>query len=284
MDNDLTILQSQLNELSLAVISYLPSLIGGVLIFLIGRWIAGLVRKFVVRAGIRVGFDKVINQTGITGGLEQADIKQSPLELLATFVYWLILLNILLIALDTLQLSPVADPLRDFIDFLPQILVAIVILIGGALVAQSVGRVVQAAMAGIGVELHEAVGQLVRFLLLIIVIVIALEHLGLDVTLFTNLITTMIAIAFAGLALAFGLGGRGLARNVLAGFYARDVYAQGDTIVINEEEGILIGIGSMNSEVLINDVRLVIPNTQLTETEVRVKVQSSNNAREPIED
>lgn len=280
MDNDLTVLQTQLTEFGLAVLNYLPSLIGGILIFLIGRWAASLIRKFIIQAGTRVGLDKIIEQTGITTGLKQANIKQSPLELFGTFVYWLILLNIILVALDTLQLSLVADPLRDFIDFLPQILVAIVILVGGALVAQFVGRIVQAAVAGMGVEFHEAVGQMVRFLLLIIVVVIALEHIGLDVTLFTNLITTMIAIAFAGLALAFGLGGRALARNVLAGFYAREVYSQGDTVVINGEEGILIGIGSMNTEVLINDERLVIPNTQLTETAVRVKIESPPNETE----
>ena len=271
MENELTTLQTQLTTLSAAVLNYLPSLIGGILIFVIGRWLANLFKRFLIQFGERIHFNDLIANTGLSKGLAQANIKQTPLELFSQLIYWLILLNLLLVTLDTLQLSLIADPLRDFIDFLPQILAAIVILISGALVAQFIGRIVQGTIASMGVEFHEAIGQLVRVLLLIIVIVIAMEHIGLDVTLFTNLIITMIAIAFAGLALAFGLGGRTLARNVLAGFYARDLYTQGDTVLINGEEGILIGIGSMNAEILFAEERLVIPNTQLTETAVRIK-------------
>lgn len=271
MDNDLTTLQAQLIDFGRAVLNYLPSLVGGLLIFLIGLWGARLLVRLFTRLGERIGLNALVDQTGITSGLKQANIKQTPLELIGQFIYWLILLNVLLIALETLRLDVVADPLRSFIAFLPQLLIALVILVVGALVAQFIGRVVQASFAGMGIEFHEALGQMVRGLLLIVVIVIAMEHIGLDVTLFTNLVTYIIAIAFAGLALAFGLGGRELARNVLAGFYARDMYKLGDQLIINGQEGILVGIGTMNAELLVGQERLVIPNTQLTETAVRVR-------------
>ncbi len=274
MENELTALQQQLVDLGSAVLNYLPYLLGGILVFFIGRWVAKLVVKLLTQVGERIGFNELIEQTGISGGLRQANIKQSPLELTALLIYWLILLNVLLIALDTLRLTVIANSLRNLISFLPQILVAVVILVVGALVAQFIGRVVQAAIAGMGVEFHEAIGQMVRGLILIVVVVIAMEHIGLDATLFTNLVTYIIAIIFAGLALAFGLGGRQLARNVLAGFYARDMFKLGDRLIVEGQEGVLIGIGSMNTELLVGEERLVIPNTQLTETAVRVMVPS----------
>ncbi|MCB0033439.1 MAG: mechanosensitive ion channel [Anaerolineales bacterium] len=270
MENELTALQQQLVSLGSAVLNYLPYLLGGILVFFLGRWVAKLVAKLLTQVGERIGFNELIEQTGISGGLRQANIKQSPLELTALLIYWLILLNVLLIALDTLRLTVIANSLRNLISFLPQILVAVVILVVGALVAQFIGRVVQAAIAGMGVEFHEAIGQMVRGLILIVVVVIAMEHIGLDATLFTNLVTYIIAIIVAGLALAFGLGGRQLARNVLAGFYARDMFKLGDRLIIDGQEGVLIGIGSMNTELLVGEERLVIPNTQLTETAVRV--------------
>lgn len=275
MENELTALQQQLVDFGSAVLNYLPYLIGGILVFFIGRWVAKLVVKLLTQLGERIGFNNVIEQTGISGGLRQANIKQTPLELTGQLIYWLILLNVLLITLDTLRLTVIADSLRNLIVFLPQILVAVVILVVGALVAQFIGRVVQGAIAGMGVEFHEAIGQMVRGLILIVVVVIAMEHIGLDATLFTNLVTYMIAIIFAGLALAFGLGGRQLARNVLAGFYARDTFNLGDRLIVDGQEGVLIGIGSMNTELLVGEERLVIPNTQLTESAVRVRVPPS---------
>lgn len=274
MENELTALQQQLVDLGSVVLNYLPYLLGGILVFFIGRWVAKLVVKLLTQVGERIGFNELIEQTGISGGLRQANIKQSPLELTVLLIYWLILLNVLLITLDTLRLTVIANSLRNLISFLPQILVAVVILVVGALVAQFIGRVVQAAIAGMGVEFHEAIGQMVRGLILIVVVVIAMEHIGLDATLFTNLVTYIIAIIFAGLALAFGLGGRQLARNVLAGFYARDMFKLGDRLIVEGQEGVLIGIGSMNTELLVGEERLVIPNTQLTETAVRVMVPS----------
>jgi small-conductance mechanosensitive channel len=79
--------------------------------------------------------------------------------------------------------------------------------------------------------------------------------------LLTNLVTLMVG----GLALAFGLGGRDVARNVLAGFYAREQFATGDTLLIDGEEGTLEGIGTLNTEIHVDEVRLIVPNTRLTE-------------------
>jgi small-conductance mechanosensitive channel len=104
-----------------------------------------------------------------------------------------------------------------------------------------------------------------------------LEQLGIDAQILITIFTNVITITVAGLALAFGLGGRDVARNVLAGYYAREQYHAGDVIVINGDEGVLEGIGTMNAEIRVGDDILIVPNTRLTNTAVKIRELSTGN-------
>ena len=272
---DFATLQDQLRALGAAIWNYLPNLLGATLLLATGYLFAKLFTRLLQQGVERLGFDKLIAETGMTRALEQAKLTQKPSELLGRIVYWLIMLNLVIIVLRILGLDIIAEPLDQVISYLPQILIALIILVAGIIAAQFMGRVLQAAVASMGVEFSEAVGQLVQFLLIIMVVIISLQVVGLDVTIFTNLIINTFTIIVAGLALAFGLGGRGLAQNVLAGYYAREMFAEGDRVLVAEQEGILIGIGTVNCELLLQaqNERLVLPNRWLTNGQVRIKLQ-----------
>jgi small-conductance mechanosensitive channel len=123
-----------------------------------------------------------------------------------------------------------------------------------------------------GIEFSKAIANIVWFVLLAIVVIVVVQQMGIEAQLLTDIFTYVIVILLAGLALAFGLGGRDVVRNVLAGFYAREMYKPGDHIIIDETEGVLQGIGSLNSEVMVGDNQIVIiPNTHLTENKITVR-------------
>jgi small-conductance mechanosensitive channel len=136
--------------------------------------------------------------------------------------------------------------------------------------AQALGKVAQAAVASMGVEFHEGIGRGVRGLLLVITTVLAVEQLGLNLTFLTDALTNLLTIVVAGLALAFGLGGRDVVRNVLAGYYARDQFAPGEGLVVDGEVGTLESIGTVNTQIGLGEEVLVVPNSSLTEGTVRV--------------
>ncbi|MCP5095055.1 MAG: mechanosensitive ion channel, partial [Chloroflexi bacterium] len=162
-------------------------------------------------------------------------------------------------------------PLRNLIAYLPRLLAAFATLTAGVLLAQFLGRAAQAAMSGMGVEFHEEVGQGVNMLLIIMVVIVVLEQLGIDATVLTTLFTNVLTIIVGGLALAFGLGGRDVARNALAGYYAREQFNTGERLVVDDVEGMLEGIGTLNCELRVGNELLIIPNTKLTDTAVRIK-------------
>ncbi len=268
---DIEVIRAALTNMVTNAISYLPRLATAVFILILGWIIARVVASVIRRVAERLRLDSLLERTGVNAGLERAQIKKTGSELLGMFLFWIIFLNFLLIGLESMGLNAAVEPLRNLIAYLPRLLAALATLTAGVLLSQFLGRAAQAAMSGMGVEFHQEVGQGVNILLIIMVVIVVLEQLGIDASIMTSILTNVITLIMAGLALAFGLGGRSVAQNVLAGYYAREQFSAGDTLFIDGQEGSLAGIGTLNSEVVVGQDRLVIPNIRLTEEAVKIK-------------
>ena len=258
------------------LIEFIPGLLSAMIVLILGWIVSRLIAAAIRRLAQRVNLEDLLDKAGLLGGLRQAGVKEPPDAILGRLVFWIIFLNFLLIALETLGLAAAVDPLRNFIAFLPSVLVGIITLIAGSLLAKFIGQTVQAAMAGMGVEFHETLGSLVRVLVTVLVVIIVIEQMGLDVSLLNSTFVTLLTLAFAGISLAFGLGGRHLARGVLAGFYARESFNPGDRVLIDGFEGTIELIGTLNTELSGETGRLVIPNTRLTEQNVQLIAHSAD--------
>lgn len=279
---DLEVVQSAFDNMITGAISFAPRLVITILILILGYIVSKIIANIVERIADRLGIDGILARTGVKAGLEKAQISQSAGELLGKFLYWIIFLNFVLIGLENLGLQEAVQPLRDLIAFLPRILIALITLTAGILLAQFMGKAAEAAMRGMGVDFHEEVGQGVNVLLIIMIVIVVLEQLGIDAQILTSIFTNIVTIVVAGLALAFGLGGREVARNVLAGHYAREQYSAGDLITISDQEGFLEGIGTLNAEIRVGDDLLIVPNVRLTGSAVKIREVADNDGK-PIE-
>ncbi len=263
--------QSAFTDLATRVIAYLPTVLLALVILLVGWALARLLAALARRLARRLGLDDAVARGGLAEGLAQAKITRPASDLFALLIFWLVFLATLLLALETLGWTLAILPLQDLISYLPRVLAAILILVVGAWLAQALGKVAQAAVASMGVEFHEGIGRGVRGLLLVVTTVLAVEQLGLNLTFLTDALTNLLTIVVAGLALAFGLGGRDVVRNVLAGYYARDQFAPGEGLVVDGEVGTLESIGTVNTQIALGEEILVVPNSSLTEGTVRVR-------------
>lgn len=268
---DLSIIRNAISNMVANGIAFFPRLITGIVVLGMGWILARIIAAVVRRLAERIGFNKIIERTGVSEGLIKAEIKRPASELVALLIFWTIFLNFLLIGLESMGLDAAVLPLRNLIGYLPRFLAAMSTLVAGILLAQFLGRSTQAAMASMGIEFHQQLGQGVNALLMVMVVIVVLQQLGVDATILINIFTNVVSLVVAGLALAFGLGGRDVSRNVLAGFYAREQFSLGDVLEIDGVEGELTGIGTLNAEIVTPNGRLIIPNVRLTETAVQIK-------------
>ena len=215
----MSLLQSVLaafsNALSL-VFSFIPKLIGFLLILLIGWLIATALSKGITLLLRKLGFDRIAERIGLTRLEQQMGVKLDAAGLLGQVVYWFVFLIFLVPAVDTLGLTAVSNILNSLIAFIPNVFVALIVLFLGALAANVVAGIVAGATSSANVGNPRLFANIARYAVLGFVALIALEQLQIAPALLNILFTAIVGSAALAFALAFGLGGQDAARRLLA--------------------------------------------------------------------
>src|SRR3954471_24804120 len=199
----------------------LPRLVVAIIVFLAGWLLARLVRFAVARALRAVNFNVLTERAGMDGFLRNGGIEADTTDLLALLCYWLIILAALIIGFNSLGLIYITDLLGKVVLFVPKVMVALVILAFGAYFARVVGNSVSAYGRNIHLQDADLLGSIARYAILTFVVLIALDqvNVGGDIVRQTFLIV-LAGIVFA-IALAFGLGGKDWAAELLERWWPR---------------------------------------------------------------
>lgn len=264
-------IQLAFSGLIIQFVNFLPSMLTAIVILLVGWLLARLLAGIARRLASRLGVDRMVTRSGLADGLAEAKVSRSASELIGMLIFWLVMLSFVIASLDYLGLEIAALPIEALLRFLPRLGAAILVLIVGAVLAQFLGQTTQAAAASMGVDIHRQLGRGVRMILLVATGIIAVQQLGVDLSLFTGTFINVITIGAAGLALGFALGGRDIFRNILAGFYAKEAFRLGEHVIIDGQQGTLEAIGTISAEISQADGRLVIPNQHLIDSQVQVR-------------
>jgi small-conductance mechanosensitive channel len=227
-------LAAALTGLAAVVATFLPRLAASLLVLLIGWALARLLGWLVDSLLARLGLDRLAEETGLTEDLARVGLRVRPARIVGRLAYFIVLVAALVQAVDVLGLAPLSDALRRLLEFMPNVVLALAILLGGALAGEALARAVGAALARAGVLYHAVVATLVRLLVLILALLMALQQLTIEAGfVFAVLLLLLGAAAFAA-ALAFGWGARTVAENVASGRHVEQNFAEGDVVAILE--------------------------------------------------
>jgi small-conductance mechanosensitive channel len=266
------------------IVAWLPSLLGALLWLLLG-WIVARLLQFILSNLLRrLGLDRVAERAGATQVLTNAGLNPSASYLIARVVYWLILLVFILAAAESLGLQGVVETLRAVIAYVPNILAAALILLLGSLIARLLGDAVGALAVQSGLSSGVIVGQAVRYILLIFVGILTLGQLGIQTTLLTTVIIVLITAIALSLALAFGIGSRDLARNIMAGMHAKETFVIGQQLQVREQTGQLVSIGPVKATIETQNGLISFPNSVLIEEEVAIVGRLSEGSDKSVEE
>lgn len=207
-------LTQTMEGLSAMLADFLPRLLAMIIIFIVGGIVAWILKVIVRRILSFVRFNQLCETAGFTQLLTKTALP-SPTELLSRLVFWVVWVAFTLVALSGLGITALNDEITRFFLLLPQIFVAILILLVGVLIANFFGRATLLAAVNANSPSPRLLSSIVRFLIIILAVTMALERIGLG----HGVILIAFSIAFGavmfGLALAFGLGGRDAARKLI---------------------------------------------------------------------
>ena len=203
----------------------LPRVLLAVLVLLAG-WVIARILRFVVAKALRaINFNVVTERAGMDGFLRNGGIRADTTALLALLAYWGVILAALVVAFNTLGLVYVTDVLTRLLAFVPRLMVALLILALGAYFARFVGGAISAALKG--GEPHvpsgdaEVLGRIAQYAITVFAALIALDTLNVGGELIRETFLIVLAGVVFALALAFGLGGKDWAAEILERLWPR---------------------------------------------------------------
>ena len=209
------------------LLAAVPRLIGFLLILLIGWFIAGLLRTAAAALLRTVKFNELAERAGISSFVKQMGVNTDASGLLADIVKWFIRLIALVVAFDALGLPAVSQLLQQLLLFLPNVVVAIVILVIAGLAAGALGNLVRGATSQAGFNNPDLLANVARVIVWGFGIIIAVNQLGIAATLVNTILIGFVGAVALALGLSFGLGGREVASKIVDDFYQQGQKAGG---------------------------------------------------------
>jgi small-conductance mechanosensitive channel len=214
---------------------YLPRL-GGALAVLIAGLVLAAVTGRLVRRGLRsVGADDMAERHGVSDALELAGLGRSLAVVVAAAVRWVIYAIVAFAIFAVLGPLFLSDSLNRAVLFLPNLLVAAVLVLAGVVIGSAARISVERSTSQMNLALP--LGALVQWLVIAVFAVSAAAQIGVSTGVLTGLVAILLAGAVATVALAFGLGGRDAASAVSAGRYVRGAHQVGQVIRVAGHEG-----------------------------------------------
>jgi len=203
------------------VITFLPNLLAMITILILGLVIAWFVKKIVFLFLKAIQFNKMSERWGFTLLLAQRGITYSPAHLLSRFSYWVIVLITLILGINALEVAATQHVISQFFNYLPHLFAALSLLVIGYLIAIFLGQAILISAVNAQMESAKWMARSVRWFIIILSWTMALYHLGIA----EKVIVAAFSITFGGivlaLAIAFGWGGKDLAKDFLERHYRR---------------------------------------------------------------
>ena len=198
-----------------AILGALPALIGAIIILVIGFIIAKVLQGLVTRVLQSMGFQGWMESGGIKQFFDRSQTQQTPLSILGKLVFWLVFFIAITMAVDTLGISAISDVLAQFIAYIPQIIAAILILVLATLLANFVAGIVRGATGS------NLIGSVAQYSIIVFAAFAALTQLGIAKELIAPTFLILLGGVTLAAAIAFGLGGKGVAQQMVEQGYQK---------------------------------------------------------------
>jgi hypothetical protein len=203
--------QQFLNEIAVA----LPQIIGALLILIIGWILARIIKRLSVKGLRLVRFNYLTEKSGIEKFLEKGGVKVSSVDVIGTLIYWIIMLVVILATLNSLKLTAASTLFNKIMLYIPNIIVAILVLVIGIYFARLVSQILVTSLKNLEEKAATTIGTIANYAIIVFTVFIILGQLNIADDIVTSAFAILFGAVCLALGLAFGLGGKDWAAKMI---------------------------------------------------------------------
>lgn len=254
------------------MLNVIPALIKGVVILIVGLILAKILYRLILRFLGAIGVDKLADRLMSIEMFEKANFDLVPSRIVASSVYYFIIIIFSMAAVEAMGLKIISDLLKDLIEYIPNGVTAFIVLIVGIFIADAVKKVIASACRTLGISSGNLIANVVFYFIMLNIVLIALRQAKLQTKFMEDNMSILLAGVAGAFAIGYGLASRHIMSSLLASFYNRDKFHIGDEISIDGMRGEVVTIN--NNTVILRslseDSEFVIPYSKVATEGVEI--------------
>lgn len=219
MDNLQTILLTAAATVLGQIASFLPRLLGAILLFSLGLLLAGWAKRLTAKIITKSNLHKLLKNTAVEKFLLQAELPHGLEEVLGQLIRWIVILIFFISTTNILGLNAVSEMLRTILAYIPNVIGAILVLAVGVLLAGFLESLVKGALTEFDGKLARLLGKITSYTIVVFAILAALSQLKIAEQFIHTLFSGVVAALALGVGLAIGLGAKDTVNTLLKKWY-----------------------------------------------------------------
>ncbi len=207
------------NQMLVGVIGFIPSLLGAIILFLVGLILAGWLKTLTVKLINLTKLGGHIKNSTVKEFLKNAQITQKIEIIIAEIIYWLIIILFFIASINILGLTSVSNFLNTIILGIPTLVAAIIILVVGVFIAGFLEKMVKGSLGSGDPALSRLVGKIVSYATMTVFVLASISQLGIARFFIETTFTGFIAALSIGIGISLGLGSKDIVKTLLNNWY-----------------------------------------------------------------
>lgn len=199
--------------------AFLPSLLGAIIILAIGWILSGFLARLIVRGLNAVGFERAVEHSGVGDFVRRSGTPWTTSRVVAELIKWFIRLIFIQAAANILAMPQLTTIINSIILFIPNLIVAMVIIIIGAVIAKFLSGTVRASLGEMGVQNPNLLATMVRYAVIGFAVIAAANQLGIAAVVVNTLFIGLVGALALAFGLALGIGGRDVGAKIAQSLY-----------------------------------------------------------------
>ncbi len=255
------------------VIQFAPRIVAMAVVLVVGYLIAWLIAYVITLVCEKIGLQVVAERSGLAQSMQHMGVKRNVPGVIGSIVFWLLMWVFVMAACSILELTGLSLAMSKVINYVPQLLVATVVVVVGLFIASFLRGLIATSADRVGISYADRLAAGCYYVLAVLTFYTALGQLGMDLEVFKYLILMAFGAMALGFGLAFGLGGREVIGGILAGYYVRQRLQAGDHVTVGAWEGTVREVGPVSTVIETDEAGLLsrhsIPNSKMLNEAVR---------------
>ncbi len=248
-----------LKSLLFQLTSTLPNLLVALVFIIAGYYIAKLTARFLQTLLRKIGLDSITEKINDIDIVRKSNLKIQLSSIIAKTVYYFIFLVFIIAATDSLRMPAISDLVMKVVNFIPNALVALIVLLVGLLAANGMKNIIFKTCRSLNIPSASIISNAVFYFIFISVGISALNQAQIDTTFLRNNLTVILGGVVAAFALGYGLASKEVMLNLMASYYSKGNITVGDTVQIGNLKGKVIHIDNSTVKLQSGEQLIIFP-------------------------